>query len=60
MSNALAHSSASSGSALLAAQRALQTRPLSGPRQHAAWYNAIGITPHALGLLASAFALRSL
>jgi chlorophyll synthase len=60
MSDALAHSSAFSVSALLAAQLALQTRLLSGPRQHAAWYNAIGSTPYVLGMLASAFALRSL
>jgi hypothetical protein len=60
MSDALAHSSASSGSALLAAQLALQTRLLSDPHQHAACHNAIGTRPCVLGMLASAFALRSL
>jgi len=60
MSDVFAHSSASSGSVLLAAQLALQTRLLSDPRRHAAWYNATGITLYVLGMLASAFALRSL
>lgn len=60
MSDAFAHSSASSGSVQLAAQLALQTRLLSDLRQHAAWYNAIGTTLYVLGTLASAFALRSL
>lgn len=62
MSDALAHSSASSGSALLAAQLAQQTRLLSDPLQHAALHNAnaIGTRPYVLGILASAFALRSL
>lgn len=46
--------------ALLAAQVALMPRLLSDPRQHAAWYNATGTTLYVLGMLASAFALRSL
>jgi chlorophyll synthase len=45
---------------LLAAQMALMPRLLSDPRQHAAWYNATGTTLYVLGMLASAFALRSL
>ena len=60
MSDALAHSSASFGSALLATQLALETRLLPDPRQHAAWHNAIGTRPYVIGMLASAFALRSL
>lgn len=47
-------------SALLIAQGALMPRLLSDPRGQAAWYNATGTTLYVLGMLASAFALRSL
>jgi chlorophyll synthase len=46
--------------ALLIAQAALMPRLLSDPRGQAAWYNATGTTLYVLGMLASAFALRSL
>jgi chlorophyll/bacteriochlorophyll a synthase len=46
--------------ALLLAQFALMPRLLSDPRAQAAWYNATGTTLYVLGMLASAFALRSL
>jgi chlorophyll synthase len=46
--------------ALLLAQLALMPRLLSDPRRYAAWYNATGTTLYVLGMLAAAFALRSL
>lgn len=46
--------------ALLAAQAALMPRLLCDPRKHAIWYNATGTTLYVLGMLAAAFALRSL
>lgn len=46
--------------ALLAAQLALMPRLLSDPKKQAAWYNATGTTLYVLGMLAAAFALRSL
>ncbi|MGL4440252.1 MAG: chlorophyll synthase ChlG [Bosea sp. (in: a-proteobacteria)] len=46
--------------ALLVAQTALMPRLLSDPRKYAIWYNATGTTLYVLGMLAAAFALRSL
>ena len=46
--------------ALLIAQLALMTRLLAAPREKAAWYNATGTTLYVLGMLASAFAIRTL
>jgi chlorophyll synthase len=46
--------------ALLTAQAALMPRLLSDPRKQAIWYNATGTTLYVLGMLAAAFALRSL
>ncbi len=45
---------------LLGAQFVLMRRLLGAPRERAAWYNATGTTLYVLGMLASAFALRSL
>jgi chlorophyll/bacteriochlorophyll a synthase len=45
---------------LLLAQAALMPRLLSDPRKFAIWYNATGTTLYVLGMLAAAFALRSL
>jgi chlorophyll synthase len=45
---------------LIAAQLALMPRLLADPRKQAAWYNATGTSLYVLGMLASAFALRSL
>jgi chlorophyll synthase len=44
---------------LLAAQIALMLRLLQRPRDLAPWYNATGVTLYVLGMLVSAFALRS-
>jgi chlorophyll synthase len=44
---------------LLAAQIGLMERLLRSPRERAAWYNATGTSLYVLGMLASAFALRS-
>jgi chlorophyll/bacteriochlorophyll a synthase len=46
--------------ALLVAQAALMPRLLSDPRKFAIWYNATGTTLYVLGMLAAAFALRTL
>lgn len=46
--------------ALLVAQAALMPRLLSDPLKQAVWYNATGTTLYVLGMLAAAFALRSL
>ena len=46
--------------ALLLAQGVLMKRLLADPRGRAAWYNATGTSLYVLGMLASAFALRSL
>ena len=45
---------------LLAVQLVLMLRLLKAPRERAAWYNATGTTLYVLGMLVSAFALRSL
>jgi chlorophyll synthase len=45
---------------LLLAQGALMVRLLRRPRELAPWYNATGTTLYVLGMLASAFAVRSL
>ena len=44
---------------LLLAQGALMLRFLARPRELAPWYNATGTTLYVLGMLVSAFALRS-
>jgi chlorophyll synthase len=44
---------------LLATQLLLMRRLLRDPRQLAPWYNGTGITLYVLGMLLSAFALRS-
>ena len=46
--------------ALLAAQSALMARLIAAPRERAAWYNATGTSLYVLGMMAAAFALRSL
>jgi len=46
--------------ALLAAQSALMVRLIAAPRERAAWYNATGTSLYVLGMMAAAFALRSL
>jgi chlorophyll synthase len=45
---------------LLAAQGVLMGRLLQRPRELAPWYNGTGITLYVLGMLLSAFALKSL
>ncbi len=45
---------------LLAVQVALMRRLLASPRERAPWYNGTGITLYVLGMLVSAFALRSM
>jgi chlorophyll synthase len=45
---------------LLLAQFAAMRRMLSDPRKLAPWYNATGVTLYVLGMLASAFAVRTL
>jgi chlorophyll synthase len=45
---------------LVGVQIALMRRLLQSPRERAPWYNATGISLYVLGMLASAFALRSL
>jgi chlorophyll synthase len=44
---------------LLAAQGGLMVRLLGDPKKHAAFYNATGTTLYVLGMLVSAFAVRS-
>ena len=44
---------------LLVAQGALLVRLLQAPRERAPWYNATGTSLYVLGMLVSAFALRS-
>lgn len=44
---------------LLAIQLLLMVRLLQSPRERAPWYNGTGITLYVLGMLVSAFALRS-
>jgi len=51
---------ASTIAALLAAQSALMLRLIAAPRERAAWYNATGTSLYVLGMMAAAFALRSL
>ena len=46
--------------AVLLAQLAAMRRLLTDPRRFAPWYNATGVTLYVLGMLASAFAVRSL
>jgi chlorophyll synthase len=43
----------------IAAQGLLMTRLLQSPRERAPWYNATGVSLYVLGMLVSAFALRS-
>jgi chlorophyll synthase len=45
--------------ASLTLQVALMTTLLRSPRERAAWYNATGVTLYVLGMLVSAFAVRS-
>ncbi len=45
---------------LAAAQVALMRRLLQSPRERAPWYNATGTTLYVLGMLVSAFAVRTL
>lgn len=45
---------------LIAAQLACMKRMLSNPKGLAPWYNATGVTLYVLGMLASAFAVRSI
>jgi chlorophyll synthase len=45
---------------LAAAQVALMQRLLQSPRERAPWYNATGTTLFVLGMLVSAFAVRTL
>jgi chlorophyll synthase len=45
---------------LLVAQLALMARLLQRPRELAPWYNGTGITLYVIGMLVSAFALRSI
>ena len=45
---------------LLGAQLLLMRRLLANPRQRAPWYNGTGVTLYVIGMLISAFALKSL
>jgi chlorophyll synthase len=45
---------------LLMAQLLLMVRLLQSPRERAPWYNATGTTLYVIGMLVTAFALRSL
>ena len=45
---------------LLLAQLAAMVRMMSDPRKYAPWYNATGVTLYVLGMLAAAFAVRTL
>jgi chlorophyll synthase len=45
---------------LVLIQLGLMVRLLERPRERAPWYNATGTTLYVLGMLACAFALRSL
>ena len=47
-------------SALLLAQLAMMPRFIAQPRARATWYSALGVSLYVAGMLASAFALRSL
>jgi chlorophyll synthase len=44
----------------IAVQGLLMTRLLQSPRERAPWYNATGVSLYVLGMLVSAFALRSM
>ncbi len=46
--------------ALLAVQGLLMVRLLRSPRERAPWYNATGVSLYVIGMLVSAFAVRSL
>ena len=46
--------------ALLAAQLAMMPRFLANPVSRAIWYSGLGVTLYVIGMLVSAFALRSL
>jgi chlorophyll/bacteriochlorophyll a synthase len=46
--------------AMLALQLGLMLRLLAAPKERAPWYNGTGITLYVLGMLVSAFAVRSL
>jgi chlorophyll/bacteriochlorophyll a synthase len=45
---------------LLVGQLVLMRRFLASPRERAIWYSGLGVTLYVLGMLVSAFALRSL
>ena len=45
---------------LLAIQIALMVRFLKNPIERATWYSALGVTLYVIGMLVSAFAIRSL
>lgn len=47
-------------SVLIVVQVALMSRLLKAPRERAPWYNATGVTLYVIGMLISAFAVRSL
>ncbi len=47
------------GCCALIAQILLMPRLLENPRARAPWYNGTGVTVYVLGMLVSAFALRS-
>ncbi|MFO1160337.1 MAG: chlorophyll synthase ChlG [Reyranellaceae bacterium] len=55
--NAPLHAAAVAG--LLVVQIALMRRLLASPRERAPWYNATGVSLFVLGMLVSAFAVRS-
>ena len=44
---------------LLAAQLAMMPRFVAQPRERATWYSGFGVTLYVIGMLVSAFALRS-
>jgi chlorophyll/bacteriochlorophyll a synthase len=46
--------------ALIGVQVWAMRRMLTDPRKLAPWYNATGVGPYVLGMLAAAFALRGL
>lgn len=46
--------------AALLAQGGLMVRLVGNPKKHAAWYNATGTTLYVLGMMVSAFAIRSM
>jgi chlorophyll synthase len=45
--------------ALVAVQGLLMARFLESPRERATWYSALGVNFFVIGMLVSAFALRS-